>query len=890
MWGSFTFAAPYMLAFLMALPLLWWLLRLTPPSPQRVVFPALSLLRDLVTQEQTPKRTPWWLLLLRFLTLILLILAFAQPVINPQATTTGKGTLLIAIDNDWAAARDWDTRQKALQALIKQAERDNREAALLTTAPSSDGSPLQIIGPMAAKALYAEAERIKPMPWPSQWGEAKNLLAQINFKESIWLSSGLGGVDAKIFYAGLKDASEVRVLSDAERPIYLLQPPTTDGEDLSIGVLRAAQSDAATIAIAAVARDGHILSHFATSFAPGSPRATTPITMPLDIRNQVTRFVIEGQHSAAMTVVLDASWEHRPVGLIGDKSDIAQHSLLNGLYYIDRALDPYADLHVGSLDELLDKKMSVLVLTDNTELRQNQIAPLTHWIKQGGVLVRFAGEHLATEQKAEQSELLPVIVRTGDRAMGGSLSWTTPQKLREFSTTSPFRGLPIPEDVTINRQILAEPSADLAQRNWASLIDGTPLVTAKNISRGMSILFHVPPKSDWSNLPLSGLFVDMLRRIVDLSHGVNADTHFTSLPPLRMLDAFGNDVKPDRAAQPITDNDFSHITPSPKHPPGIYGGDTMNRAFNLGTALPNPDVLKDITTEPYQQKADESDLMPLLLAIVFTLLLIDMLISLWLRGILTVGRKTMAAVLLFVFFLSPAYAASDPNSPIELTSRTTLAYIQTGDRETDRISELGLTSLARMLQHRTSIDDIGVAGLNPNTDELSFFPLIYWPILPHQAPLSEEGAQRINTYLHHGGMVLIDTLNGEKASPILLQATLGNIDMPPLLKLPQDHVLKRSFFLLNDFPGRYNNPDFWLEPEDASSNDGVATVLMGNNGWAAAWALDERGNPLFPCTPGGELQREQAFRFGINIVMYALTGNYKSDQLHAQELLKRMGK
>ncbi|MDO9125619.1 MAG: DUF4159 domain-containing protein, partial [Parvibaculum sp.] len=85
----------------------------------------------------------------------------------------------------------------------------------------------------------------------------------------------------------------------------------------------------------------------------------------------------------------------------------------------------------------------------------------------------------------------------------------------------------------------------------------------------------------------------------------------------------------------------------------------------------------------------------------------------------------------------------------------------------------------------------------------------------------------------------------------------------------------------------------WVEASlaDAGSltNDGVTTILVGSNDYAAAWARDARGRPLFPVSPGGERQREMADRFGVNLVMYALTGNYKADQVHVPALLERLG-
>ena len=102
-------------------------------------------------------------------------------------------------------------------------------------------------------------------------------------------------------------------------------------------------------------------------------------------------------------------------------------------------------------------------------------------------------------------------------------------------------------------------------------------------------------------------------------------------------------------------------------------------------------------------------------------------------------------------------------------------------------------------------------------------------------------------------------------------------------------MLTRAFYLLQDFPGRYAGGEVWVERGDAQVNDGVSSVIIGGHDWAGAWAADDAGQPMFPVVPGGERQREFAFRFGVNLVMYALTGNYKADQVHLPTILERLG-
>src|SRR5690606_30287966 len=114
---------------------------------------------------------------------------------------------------------------------------------------------------------------------------------------------------------------------------------------------------------------------------------------------------------------------------------------------------------------------------------------LTDWIDKGGTLVRFAGPRLAAAPADDP--LIPVRLRQGERALGGAMSWAEPQPLDDYPEASPFAGLRAPEGVLVSRQVLAEPSSELPSLTWASLRDGTPLVTARSLGAGRIVLFHV---------------------------------------------------------------------------------------------------------------------------------------------------------------------------------------------------------------------------------------------------------------------------------------------------------------------------------------------------------------------------------------------------------------
>jgi hypothetical protein len=243
------------------------------------------------------------------------------------------------------------------------------------------------------------------------------------------------------------------------------------------------------------------------------------------------------------------------------------------------------------------------------------------------------------------------------------------------------------------------------------------------------------------------------------------------------------------------------------------------------------------------------------------------------------------------------------------TAEVVLAHVLTGDRAVDDTARAGLRGLGRVLSFRTSVEPADPLGVDLERDELAFFPMLYWPVTANQPLPSAEAYARLNAYLRSGGMILNDTRDADiagfgAASPngARLQRLAAPLDIPPLEPVPEDHVLTRTFYLLADFPGRHMGRAVWVEaaPPDAERiegmpfrnlNDGVTPVVIGGNDWAAAWAVNDRGDPLFPVGRGyaGERQRELAYRFGVNLVMHVLTGNYKSDQVHVPALLERLG-
>jgi hypothetical protein len=904
--GPLAFAAPWLLLALVALPVLWWLLKVTPPAPRRIGFPAIRLLFGL-SPEETAARTPWWLLALRMLAAALVILGLAQPVLNPAKSPGGSGPLLLVVDDGWASAPDWPLKRAALDTAIDQAEREGRAVGFIATSAGSRGE-----APAASPFLpAAEARRrmaaLRPNPWvPDRAAAARAVEALPVPATPLWISDGLAhGDDAGVqrLVAALQRLGRLEVLLPAaDRPARIVAPPRLDQGRMLLSVRQAPQATASETAVLARTGDGRALARVPLAFAPGATEAEAPLSLPPELRNRLTRIEVEGAISAAAVALSDERWRRRPVGLVSGSPESADQPLIGDLYYLDRALSPFAEIRRGPVRDLLKREIAMIVLADLDQLAPDETTALETWVSRGGVLVRFAGPRLA----AAPDSLLPVTLRAGDRQLGGALSWAQPAGLAEFPPDSPFAGLPVPHDVTIERQVLAEPSPVLATRTWAKLSDGTPLVTGDRRGSGAVALFHVTANGDWSNLPLSGLFVEMLRRLVAISTGVSGTEETARLPPSEILDGFGRLGAPPPAAAPIEGRDLAAWTPGPRHPPGLYGTGEAKRALNLGPVLPAPTTLGLPATVPRRALADgtgETPLAPPLLTMALLLLLLDLMISLVLRGLVrlparTAGAAGAAAVVLGLLAAMPAAAqqagggaAGVPAAALE----TRLAYILTGDAQLDEVSRMGLRGLSDYINRRTAASLGDPAGVRPGRDDLAFFPLLYWPVTAAQPEPDAAAAAALNEFMRQGGIILFDTRDqgsGEGFSPgaaAALRRIGRSLSIPALAPVPTDHVLARAFYLLTEFPGRFAGGQVWVQRDQDRANDSVSPVIIGGHDWASAWAVDGQGRRPFATLPGGERQRTLAYRFGVNLVMYALTGNYKGDQVHVPSILERIG-
>lgn len=916
------FLAPGLLWGLLLLPVLVILLRVVPPAPVRRRFPGVVLLLGLEDDAATAHRTPWWLLLLRVLAVAALVVGFAGPVLDPEPAAGGAGALLVVVDGGWADAGDWEERIAHARGRVQEAGRAGMPVAVirLTDRPG----PVTFHGAAEADGALAV---LHPQPFaPRDADEWAARLPDRAF-DTIWLADGIAHDGAGALARELMTHGALTVV-EGGAPVLALHPPRlADDGRMEIGITRLPAGDGPSTGGELVARGpdpAGIERELARQpLAPGDDgRITATLDLPTEIRNRITRLEIAGARSAGAVRLLDDRFQRRRVALVTTGATQEGLNLLSPLHFLREALFSRADIIEVPLADALAATPDAIILADPVQPNDEEAARLLTWVEEGGLLLRFAGPRLAArlDRDAGADPLLPVRLRRGGRVVGGTMSWDAPQSLAPFAEESPFFGLAVPEDVEIREQVLAEPDPDLGARTIAALDDGTPLVTRRAAGAGALVLVHVTANAEWSSLPLSGLFVDMLDRLL-LSAGGSAAPEGPGdgiWAAETLLDARGEardagdtpGVPGARLAEALRDG------PSAEVPPGIYAAGGRRLALNVvgdETRLA-PAVWPAGVRVTGMVEAPARALKGPLLALAMALFLVDVLAALVAMGGLRLRRA--AALLLPLLLLAPApgeaadaldTAAED--FAIRATAGVVLAYVETGDPRVDEISRAGLAGLGDRLWQRTAIEPEEPMAVDIEHDDLALFPFLYWPVTADAAAPSDAARARLNLFLRTGGLILFDTRDGDDAGfggttpeGEALRRIARGLDIPPLDPLPEDHVLTRSFYLLQQFPGRQRGGTLWVEaaptdemlPDDAPFrhlNDGVTPVVIGANDWAAAWATDERGVALLPVGRGaaGDRQRELAWRFGINLVMHVLTGNYKSDQVHVPALLERLG-
>lgn len=922
--SQLSFLQPIILLAFISLPLLWLLLRITPPPPKTIKIPTFRFIKELSPEDHTSKDTPLWLLLLRLLAISLIIIGFAGPVLNAQKTLKGQLPPRIIIDNSWQGAAIWDSIIAKAVSITEEAGREGLGVKITLMADDLSAHSWQK-NQLSAKDALSRIRALEPQAWSSDYAaKTQDIVKDNNNYQSYFLSGGMFSDKMSDFFNALigKGGLDVFVPAESAFP-YILQSNndklnSAENEGGLYARLLAVSKPQTSrkLNVNAIDNSNGIIDRLTISpdmWKEKNDRYEVDIhfELPAKLVSKVQRLQLSDQRTAASTLIVDPALTRKSIGLVQVKGEKDNKAYIGPAFYIKRALSPYADIEEGNLNDILNNTPDIIILPDDIATFPAQLNKLQEWLEKGGILIRFAGPRLleaaqgASTMSSTMNQFLPVTLRRGGRSMGGELSWESAMPLAKFSEDSLFFGLNQLDDIKIKQMVLAEPGEYLKSRSWARLKDDTPIVTYDTRGNGLIVLFHVTATPDWSTLPLSGLYVEMLKRIIDLSaipkeqRGEVANRETINLSPIYTLNGYGQVQSPSSAIKPlkaVLSEKNIHINAS--IPPGLYAGQGLSTTLNLGNQIK---ALQPITAaelpraaalQNYQSSKEERP-GSAILYIALILLLADLAAHFLFLGS---GKKAASGTsgtiaVLFLCTLGVMIVTTNNNAKAEefipdnipeYANNFYLAFIRSNDDEINAVTAKGLEELAETLNIRTSAEPSGVISLDVDNDELSLFPVIYWPVTTGQTALTAATMNKIQEYLDHGGMILFDLQSSESLDNGTtnedLRRLIGRLNIAPLEIVPEGHALRRSFYLMDSFPGLIPDNPLWVEEKEDTRIADAGSVLIGSNQWAESWAKG-----------AGTQQEEMAIRFGINLVMYALTGNYKTDQVHVKSILERLG-
>jgi hypothetical protein len=767
-------------------------------------------------------------------------------------------------------AGDWAARRDAALQVVASAEQAKRGVSVLATARDASNATPRVQGVMPAVQAAQMLAAMVPEPWPvDRAGAARALRGATG--DVVYLADGI--TDGPGFGAFMTALHPSRILSDGVVATLLAAPRLLANGELAVR-------------LAAGGRSGRVLAETATGDVLASAAFADDeahLALPVAVRNAVVRLVLTGPASVGGTLLLDNTARGGMVGLLAGAGN-AEAPFLGSLYYVRRAVPVGSETITGDVAALLAAKVNVIIAAD-APFNDTQIQALRGFINRGGVLIRFAGPLTADAPDS----LAPDVLLAGDRRLGGALTWSAPQSLAPFAAASPFAGLPADTGVSVSRQILADPTQLSPGTVWASLHDGTPLVLGRQMGAGYLVSVLTSANAAWSNLALSGLYPAMLGRLVQLAQGAPPKPD-APLPLTQALNGFGG-LETAAGTASVTARELPDLMVSPEHPPGLYGGGAAMLALNMGGHVPPVVAAALPGAVAFDGAAAPLPFGPWLLAAAVVMLAVDLIISLLLRGLLRLRGAVAVALLLLV-------GAGHANAQ-DAALGTTLGYVLTGDAATDQITADGMSYLSALVSAHTSAQLGAPVGLTPGVDDISLYPMIYWPVLPGSAAPSAAACEALVSYMQHGGLLVIDTPGGDAGAAgsgagfapgaaDAVQRDTACLNLPQLQPLTTDNVLAHCFYIVPDFPGRFVGAPVLIANEAARDADGVSPVIMAQNDWVGAWARDNAGNPEQTPLPGGDDQRILADRFGTNLVIYALTGSYKADQASLPALLNKL--
>lgn len=895
--NNVTFQNPEYFVFLLIVPILWKYFKEGPDRPVLKKFPAIILIAQNTSSDSTPIKKNYLNLLLKTLLVFLITVLLA----NPSEKKDFKTKPLIIIDNGWDSGPGWEKINKGINQFL-ESKKSNTFTIFPTVA--SNKNKFNYLFEKKEFEIREYLKGIKPLALkPNYILLSKELPNFVQDDTKIfWFTNHYMNKEKKAFYDSIK-SKNLKIYSSSKEdfPIILSLLSQEDNiysfglinmnKDLDNFFIDCYDIKQRIIIRQKVSQDK--IKYDEQNFGNFS------VEIPKEKNDLIYYFKISNSKSVSSVAIKSNYVKKKKIGLVQTNFQDNDNEYFRANFFVRKALESNYDLKSLPLDQLLSPNKSLIISDDFDTTFFGFEERILQWIGEGGTFLKFAGDKFLSHAENNQlSSVLGIIPITKKViSVDGELSFKRNLSIAQISGKSPIRDFEIPKKIKINKYIEIPKNIDnLKLKFWVKLDNGAPLITQRPYEKGNLILVHLPANNEWSNISLSIFFPDLLNKIIQISRGINAEEVQQIFKPLKILDALGNLVEPRIDTLNLDSKIFMDSKLTRDNPPGLYKNELGFHGLNISDYLQNEyDYIylpKEIIIDDFNSNSsfEIKNFLVLLCLLVFVC---ETLVNFLGRDFLKFKYfNPLKVMFLILIVFSPNIVFA--NEKLDYLGQTKLAYIQTGVEEIDRINYEGLREISSYISSKTSAILGSPIGLDLEKDEIDYFPIIYISLIKNAKNLNDISLGKLQNFINSGGILLFDC----KASfeslfvedcLILFKKHYKNLDISAFKKLTSESTLSKSFYLLNSYPGRKNEM-VYIAYNNQINNDKVLSIVIGNNDWTGAWAKDANNSFLLPLFENDKEQRDLSFRFGTNIVLYSLTGNYKSDQVHIPEILKRMKK
>ena len=891
-----SFDYPYLLFFALFLPFIWNFLKTSPPLPNLKKFPAIVFLAKKKSLDQTPKKISYPIVILRFMILIFLIVGFSQPQINRANNNQIQN--LIILDNSWLSGTSWIDRKQKIVELIRSQESELNNFSIITTTEFSEGNFFNLNNKKPSEIIEFISS-LEPLSWEPNYSLLHEQLKENKkiYDNIYWFTEPLIDKDKDILHSYLSKKN-LKIIKSSETKILPIVKFSQKKNNTYEFVISHPLNVFSKGVIDSFDKEKKLL--YRVSYEEKSIKKNGMfftkilINIPISISNKINYFQLNKINSSATKMYLSKIQTKKTLGIVSINQNEKSLKFNSGNYFVDKALGNKFETKKNSLENLINMKLKLLFIDDLLLINKKIDSKIISWVKKGGTLIKFGGTNMINSILDEsESSFKNNFSLTGRIiSVDSQLSLKKSLKISNISVNSPLYGLQVPDEVRVKQYIESQPSITSKKINvWLSLENGTPLISSISLQKGKIIFFHIPSNATWSNLPLSYFFLEIIERIVNQTQGDKLKKD-KILKPFLNLNAMGELIKPSAQSLNIDKKiEKDSIKVNYNYPPGLYKDNenfyALNQSDNL---LYTFRINKDFDNQNFQEITSNRTLNfgPFFLISAFFLFFLDTLVTLFLRQLLKIEKtKFFLVTVVLIFYSSNPYSKS---FDIEKVMSNKIGYIVTGDDKVDKVTHNGLKVLSKFISNKTAAIFSEPTPIDLKEDKLLYYPIIYWTTDSDQKVLPK----KIRRFLNDGGLLLIDCKLDELNFMInkcldSFQKLLKNNQIGQFKEIDEKHAMSKSFYIINNFPGRKNNPIYFATTE-LGDFDNTASVIIGNNDWVGAWAKNENNEFLFSLLQNDLKQRNVSFKFGVNLLIYSLTGNYKTDQVHIPEFLKRIEK